>query len=492
MTFRKSYSPHRAEVRVNMRKSTKPAIVWRDITISHPFGDLILDEISGYANFGTMTAIMGPSGAGKTSFLRCLFGTSDLFFEGEIFVSDVDTKTVFITQNVDEHLFMNLTVEESLFYSLKLKTTVNANGKRVTDLISHLGLISCRYNLVKNCSGGQKKRLAIGQELTADKMPGIILIDEPTSGLDSRASMILIKYLQQLSTKFEIAVLATVHQPSYLLLRRFEKAYVLSKYANCLFFDEPAHLKTIVNSLQLNTTLSFNPADICMEAATIDVNSSSAMNGSSTYIEDNNTHVPLLKFAKDLKRNTENNLNDFFRNGVNLNSMYQVNKLCRNDKILSLKDSYYLFSREFINNVIRRNDFRVRLLMYILIGVLMLFAFGRNGAKSDGCVLQINQNSLFEQMTCLASRAEHNVYDACWLNVAYIFFVFMFIGLEASISASFFLDNLKVFFSEHRNGCYYFSNQPGLTSIYDLIPINYISRFNVYAVIMVLFQEMQS
>lgn len=150
---------------------------------------LILNNISGYIYNKSLVALMGPSGSGKSSLLKCLCnGYQMRGFNVEIFNLE-GSKACFLTQSENEHLLMKLTVEESLIFASKLKNishvkeTFHKNNTEI--LLDKLGLRMCRDVSVDNCSGGQRKSLAIALELTSVIKPDILLLDEPTSGLDS-------------------------------------------------------------------------------------------------------------------------------------------------------------------------------------------------------------------------------------------------------------------------------------------------------------------
>lgn len=100
-------------------------------------------------------------------------------------------RSVLITQNEKDHLLLNLTVYESLYYASELKntfkTTKSEHKTIVKQLLDELDLVKVENERVINCSGGQKKRIAIGLELTAIIKPNFFFLDEPTSGLDSHS-----------------------------------------------------------------------------------------------------------------------------------------------------------------------------------------------------------------------------------------------------------------------------------------------------------------
>lgn len=190
------------------------ALLWRNLSVFEPSGGChlsaelreekrILKGINGAILYKSLNAIMGPSGAGKTTLLKCLFGTSSIKYTGSIFVGDRSTKAVFISQNEEDHLLLNLTVEESIRFACKVKNNsparlfslvakdsgkASADSELVSSLIDQLDLERCRHTLAGKCSGGQKKRLAIAQELASKIKPKIIFMDEPTSGMFSDSS----------------------------------------------------------------------------------------------------------------------------------------------------------------------------------------------------------------------------------------------------------------------------------------------------------------
>lgn len=145
---------------------------------------------------GEFTALMGPSGAGKTTLMDCI-ALRQRSFEGAIHVdgrspkSDYFTHTGYVHQK--ELFFSSLTSREHLmFHSINRlggKYTKHQCLKRVDEVINEVELMRCadtiigggEFALVKGLSGGERKRLAIGTELLSH--PKIIFLDEPTSGV---------------------------------------------------------------------------------------------------------------------------------------------------------------------------------------------------------------------------------------------------------------------------------------------------------------------
>ena len=158
------------------------------------FGKLeVLKGISTGIRRGEVVSIIGPSGGGKSTFLRCLnlLETPDggqVLFKGQ----DITDKKLNISQYrqsigmVFQHfnVFPHLTVAENITMApmlLKHKSQAEANDM-AKELLSRVGLLSKYDEMPSKLSGGQKQRLAIVRALAME--PDVMLFDEPTSALD--------------------------------------------------------------------------------------------------------------------------------------------------------------------------------------------------------------------------------------------------------------------------------------------------------------------
>jgi len=174
----------------------------------------ILHSITGVVNPGEVVAIMGPSGSGKTTFISLLAGRNHLRTTGEILYNDQHKPTdkAFKRQlgyvSQEDVLFEGLTVFETLYYTAVLRLpramTNEDKRERVSIILEVLGIAHVKDSIVggirvgrRGISGGEKKRVAVGQELLYN--PSVILLDEPTSGLDSTTSLNLIHTLHDLA-----------------------------------------------------------------------------------------------------------------------------------------------------------------------------------------------------------------------------------------------------------------------------------------------------
>ncbi len=158
------------------------------------FGDnLILDHVSTEIKKGEVIAIIGPSGTGKSVFMRCL-NLLETPTSGKIFVDGVDllsrkANVPLIRQKMGMvfqsfNLFAHLNVIENLTIGpVKiLKRSKKEAAAKGVELLKIVGLADRAYSFPEELSGGQKQRIAIARCLSME--PKIILFDEPTSALD--------------------------------------------------------------------------------------------------------------------------------------------------------------------------------------------------------------------------------------------------------------------------------------------------------------------
>ena len=166
----------------------------KTVNLHKSFGNLhVLTGVNETIHKGEVVSIIGPSGGGKSTFLRCLNllekpEEGQIFFEGQ----EITGKKV----DIDKHrqkmgmvfqqfnVFPHLTVEENITMAptlLKGKTKAEASDM-AKELLNRVGLIDKLYEMPGNLSGGQKQRLAIVRALAME--PDVMLFDEPTSALD--------------------------------------------------------------------------------------------------------------------------------------------------------------------------------------------------------------------------------------------------------------------------------------------------------------------
>ncbi|XP_052206566.1 pleiotropic drug resistance protein 1-like isoform X2 [Diospyros lotus] len=208
----------------------------------------LLKGVSGAFRPGVLTALMGITGAGKTTLMDVLAGRkTGGYIEGSITISGYPKKQGTFAriagycEQTDIHS-PHVTVYESLQFSasLRLPPEVDpANRKMFVDEVMELmELTPLREALVglpgvNGLSTEQRKRLTIAVELVAN--PSIIFMDEPTSGLDARAAAIVMRTVRN-TVDTGRTVVCTIHQPSIDIFDAFDELLLLKRGGEEIYF----------------------------------------------------------------------------------------------------------------------------------------------------------------------------------------------------------------------------------------------------------------
>jgi len=233
------------------------SLSWSDLCYS--VGDKeILKNVSGHVNAGETLAVLGPSGSGKTSLMNVLggkirHGVKNVRLSGSITLNGhiprFSAKTYafspamdFISLVEQDDIFLlDVTVFEHLSFHAKIRLfhlKKPDRNKRVRAVLRRLRLLECENTLLTALSGGQKKRVSIGEELLNN--PEILFLDEPTSGLDSTMAqdVVEILYLRNLDKPRGDARTATgFHDNSHTSM---------SNTANSANFDSEEEKKALI------------------------------------------------------------------------------------------------------------------------------------------------------------------------------------------------------------------------------------------------------
>ncbi|KAL1762505.1 ABC-2 type transporter-domain-containing protein [Schizophyllum commune] len=205
----------------------------------------LLHDVYGYVKPGTLTALMGASGAGKTTCLDVLAQRKnigvihgDILVDGRPLTSDFARSTAYAEQ-MDVHEG-TATVREALRFSAYLRqpaeVSIEEKNAYVEEIIDLLELHDLTEALVLSLNVEARKRLTIGVEL-ASKPELLLFLDEPTSGLDAQSAWNLVRFLRKLADQGQ-AILCTIHQPSALLFESFDRLLLLERGGETVYFGD--------------------------------------------------------------------------------------------------------------------------------------------------------------------------------------------------------------------------------------------------------------
>lgn len=185
------------------------------INIKKKFGNnIIFNNLNFKVKKGEVVTVIGPSGKGKSTLLRCLIGLENIdagtieiggktLVKDGIYVSskkqsEILSEVGMVFQNYN--LFPNLTVRQNL-------EIVNNDSNKINVLLKRFGLYDRQNAYPANISGGQKQRLAIIRAMMLN--PKIIFFDEPTSALDKDNRGEIVKLINELNAEKYTIVIVT-------------------------------------------------------------------------------------------------------------------------------------------------------------------------------------------------------------------------------------------------------------------------------------------
>lgn len=201
-----------------------PAIVATDVFKTYRSGAAsvrALDHASLTVTRGTFTAIMGPSGSGKSSLMHAMAGL-DTVDSGSIRLGGLElvgmtekqrtvlrrTHLGFIFQSYN--LVPALTARENIELPLRLAGRT-ADRDWIAEVADTLGITDRLTHRPAELSGGQQQRVAVARALAP--RPEVVFADEPTGALDSRASQALLAFLRRAAHQFGQTIVMVTHDP---------------------------------------------------------------------------------------------------------------------------------------------------------------------------------------------------------------------------------------------------------------------------------------
>jgi ABC-type Fe3+/spermidine/putrescine transport system ATPase subunit len=199
-------------------------------SLSARVGTFALEDISLSCSRGDFHVLMGPTGSGKSTLMKCLLGLKQVR-GGRIVLNRRDItrelperrRMGYVPQNYA--LFPHLDVERNLAFGLRAGETVRkAAAGTIDELCELMGIAHLRRRRVQGLSGGERQKVAIGRALAI--RPEILLLDEPFSSIDEGTKRNLWLELARIVRKIGITALHITHN--------LEEAYILGEHISVL------------------------------------------------------------------------------------------------------------------------------------------------------------------------------------------------------------------------------------------------------------------
>ncbi|CAI5703647.1 hypothetical protein KXD40_008854 [Peronospora effusa] len=218
-----------------------------DYYVTLPSGEerQLLQKITAHFEPGRMVALMGATGAGKTTLMDVIAGrktggriVGDIYVNGEVKDPAIFSRITAYCEQMDIHSEA-ASIYEALVFSAKLRLPPNFTEEERMNLVHEtlelLELSSIASEMVGNLSVEQKKRVTIGVEVVSN--PSVLFLDEPTSGLDARSALIVMRGVQSIARTGR-TVLCTIHQPSISIFELFDGLLLLQKGGYTAYFGD--------------------------------------------------------------------------------------------------------------------------------------------------------------------------------------------------------------------------------------------------------------
>ena len=409
---------------MEMYKKCRTAIAWTDLTMKVQSvisrkPKVILNRLNGFAEFASLTAVMGPSGAGLTSLLKCLNGINNSYLseDTKIRLSNKKISSAFIGHNEKEFLVMALTAKQNMIYASKLKNSEVVDEfdheSHVIQIMTDLLIDDTMDTKAENCSGGEQKRLAIALELTALNKPNLMFCDEPTTGLDSNVAEVVVNCIKELTAKHNICVIATIHQPNSDIMEMLDKLYVLAKGGVCVYSGSVPYL-----------TQHMRNCDIVCNAYQVPIEHLVTIGAKG---HDDRTVTALTSKTNE----------DFRQNYRSIIKRTKVSRIEPIRKAFSWKDLKIVMSRALV--IVRFEDWRtlmIKMVSIIATAFVVIVAFDKYIGRAEDCFSwtepdprscfdillsdsKTEQNSTFLFISCLTLQMVQVIISVVYLEPKY-------------------------------------------------------------------------
>ncbi|KAI9007676.1 hypothetical protein DFJ74DRAFT_773213 [Hyaloraphidium curvatum] len=255
-------------------------VTWENVNCKLKSGNLFgekkivhsLIDSYGFARPGESLAIIGPSGAGKTTLVDILSQRKSLGeLTGEVLVNG-EKPDVFFKKRLGQITTMmahipTMTVRETLMFAAECRmprhSTKEERIARVDEVISGLKLTNAQNTpvgdeLIRGVSSGEKKRTEVATEMIA--RPRMLFLDEPTSGLDDFGARFTMELVLKYVKSENVCVVIVIHQPCEAVFKLFDNCMLLSEGRTC-FFGPVAAAESYFTTMGYPTPKLQNPIE---------------------------------------------------------------------------------------------------------------------------------------------------------------------------------------------------------------------------------------
>jgi len=234
----------------------------------------LLENVNFQIMSNSFVGVIGQSGSGKTSLIKCLASffnpESGIIYFDDLFLEDNINfyRSIIGYVPQEDVIYPNLTARENLDYALRIRLAIDFDRKEslgmVESVISDLGLENHADKPVFQLSGGQKKRVNVGIELLSK--PRILFLDEPTSGLDPSSENRVMFMLKKLAAK-GTTIICSTHSMQNIQL--FDQIIVVAN-KTVVYSDNPSGLLKFFDAPDYSFLYSNLESPLIKNSATTD------------------------------------------------------------------------------------------------------------------------------------------------------------------------------------------------------------------------------